>query len=135
MRTALALAAALLASSPAFAAKSDPACPAGKLQRVRVSEIRPGGSLAGFREAFGLHARWYAQRGYRTDRLSMSPVVAENGMGRGRKGAVRVVTIHTGVSNVPREKQDAAWKAFVAKYKENSRIVSTTMTCTDTAQG
>lgn len=119
--------AALLISSPALAAPaSTDTCPAGKLQRVRVSEIVPGGSLAGFREAFTDHARWYASHGYKGDRLSLSPVVRD---GASRRGRQRVVTIHTGASNVPREKQDAAWKAFAAKYKANSRIVSTTLTC------
>lgn len=118
---------ALLAATPALAAPDGAGtCPAGKLQRVRVSEIVPGGSLAGFREAFADHVRWYASRGYKGDRLSLSPVLRD---GANRRGAQRVVTIHTGASNVPREKQDAAWKAFAAKYKANSRIVSTTLTC------
>ncbi len=113
-------------AAPVAAATAEP-CPAGKLQRVRVSEIVPGGSLAGFGEAFSDHARWYASHGYKTDRLTFSPVLRESGKGRG--AGMRVVTIHTGVSNVPREKQDAAWKAFASKYKANSRIVSTTLTC------
>lgn len=118
---------ALAVSTPALAAPAPDNCPAGKLQRVRVSEIVPGGSLAGFREAFADHARWYAAHGYTADRLTFSPVLRESGKGRG--AGLRVVTIHTGVSNVPRDKQDAAWKAFAAKYKANSRIVSTTLTC------
>lgn len=117
---------ALAITAPAYAAKAEP-CPAGKLQRVRVSEIVPGGSLAGFREAFADHTRWYAANGYKADRLTFSPVLRESG--RGRTAGQRVVTIHTAVSNVPRDKQDAAWKAFAAKYKANSRIVSTTLTC------
>jgi hypothetical protein len=119
---------ALAVSTPAQAAPAPDNCPAGKLQRVRVSEIVPGGSLAGFREAFADHARWYAAHGYKADRLTFSPVLRESGKGRG--AGLRVVTIHTGASNVPRDKQDAAWKAFAAKYKANSRIVSTTLTCT-----
>ncbi|MFM6931765.1 MAG: hypothetical protein ACKOUT_05935 [Novosphingobium sp.] len=120
---------ALAVAVPALAAPVAPAaaCPAGKLQRVRVSEIIPGGSLAGFREAFADHARWYAAHGYKADRLTFSPVMSESGRRRG--AGQRLVTIHTGVSNVPRDKQDAAWKAFAAKYKANSRIVSTTLTC------
>ena len=118
---------ALAVSTPALAAPAPDTCPAGKLQRVRVSEIVPGGSLAGFREAFADHARWYAANGYKADRLTFSPVLRESGRGRG--AGQRVVTIHTGVSNVPRDKQDAAWKAFAAKYKANSRIVSTTLAC------
>lgn len=120
---------ALAVASPATAAPSVSAetCPAGKLQRVRVSEIVPGGSVEGFREAFADHARWYAAHGYKADRLTFSPVMRESGRARGT--SQRLVTIHTGVSNVPRDKQDAAWKAFAAKYKANSRIVSTTLTC------
>ncbi|MFM5930774.1 MAG: hypothetical protein ACKOPQ_07690 [Novosphingobium sp.] len=125
----------ILSAAPALA-QAQPAtspaqnCPAGKLQRLRVSEIVPGGTLAGFKAAFADHARWYASHGYAGDRLSISSVVGESGKARGRKGAVRVVTIHSGASNVPRDRQDAAWKAFAAKYKANSRIVSTTLTCT-----
>ena len=125
----VALTAALVLAAPARAASAPQTCPAGKLQRVRVSEIAPGGSLAGFKAAFADHARWYADHGYKADRLTLSPVVGESGVARGRKGAVRVVTIHTGVSNVPPEKKDEAWKAFAAKYKANSRIISTTLTC------
>ncbi len=120
---------ALVACAPSLAASAAPteACPAGKLQRLRVSEIIPGGSIDGFREAFAEHARWYAGHGYKADRLTFSPVMRESGRGRG--AGQRLVTIHTSVSNVPRDKQDAAWKAFAAKYKANSRIVSTTLTC------
>ncbi|MFM5908478.1 MAG: hypothetical protein ACKOPO_12985 [Novosphingobium sp.] len=133
MRLAI-TAVAMLAMSPSLAdaAANSPAkdCPSGKLQRLRVSEIVPGGSLAGFKAAFADHARWYASHGYAADRLSISPVVGEYGKSRARHGAMRVVTIHSGVSNVPREKQDEAWRAFAQKYRANSRIVSTTLTCT-----
>jgi hypothetical protein len=130
VRIILGLIATLTIATPALAAAGAETCPAGKLQRVRVSEIVADGSMAGFKAAFADHARWYAEHGYKADSLSMAPVVGENGARRGRKGAVRVVTIHTGVSQIPRDKQDDAWKAFAAKYKANSRIVSTTLTCT-----
>ncbi|MFM5908252.1 MAG: hypothetical protein ACKOPO_11830, partial [Novosphingobium sp.] len=80
MRPAL-FAIALIAMSPSLAnaAADAPAkdCPSGKLQRLRVSEIVPGGSLAGFRAAFADHARWYASHGYTADRLSISPVIGD----------------------------------------------------------
>lgn len=129
MRFALALFALPALAPVAEADSSAPTCPAGKLQRVRVSEITPDGSLAGFRAAFADHAKWYAQHGYTSDRLSLSPIVDEYGRNHARKGLIRVVTIHSRVSNVPREKQDNAWKAFAQKYKANSRIVLTTLTC------
>lgn len=129
MRFALALFALFTLAPVAEAASSAPTCPAGKLQRVRVSEIIPDGSLAGFRAAFADHAKWYAQHGYTADRLSLLPAVNEYGRNHARKGKVRVVIIHSRVSNVPHEKQDNAWKAFAQKYKANSRIVLTTLTC------
>lgn len=129
----LALVAAPLA--PALAARKAPAparasCPWGQLKQVRVSEILPDGSLAGFREALAEHARWYARNGYPQDRFILSEVVYESGtrLKRGRSG-IRVMTVHSPMSEVPPEKQDDQWRAWVAKYKANSRIVSTMVTC------
>jgi len=101
-------------------------CTAGTLTRIRVSKIKPGGSMAGFRDAVAAHTHWYQSHGYRIDQR-VAPVMT-SGKGRMEISRDEVMTLATS-TDVPREKRDAGWTAFVAKYKANSTIERETIVC------
>jgi len=101
-------------------------CTAGTLTRMRVSKIKSGGSMAGFRDAVAAHTRWYQSHGFRMDQR-IAPVMT-SGKGRMQVSPDEVMTIATS-ADVPREKRDAGWTAFVAKYKANSTIERETVVC------
>jgi hypothetical protein len=126
-RIIIAAAAALVVPSMATAQpKPATGCPQGELTRIRVSKIKPNGSMAGFRDAVAAHTRWYKAHGYRIEQR-IAPVVT---FARGRTGSApqEVMTLATS-DDVPREKHDAAWNAFVAKYRANSDIERETIVC------
>ena len=101
-------------------------CTKGELTRIRVSKIKPGGSMAGFRDAVAAHTRWYQSHGYRIDQR-IAPVMI-TGKGRMQVSPDEVMTLATS-ADVPRDKRDAGWTAFVAKYQANSAIERETVVC------
>ena len=102
------------------------ACP-GELVAMRVSKLKPGGSMAGFAEAAKANAKWYTDHGLKADRFITAPVY-EQSDGEAKASVTRVLTIHVyGGTEMP--KHDAGWDAFVAKYKANSSIESETRAC------
>jgi hypothetical protein len=107
-------------------ARSVSACAQGELTRIRVSKIKPGGSIAGFRDAVAAHSRWYKAHGYHIEQR-IAPAV-QFSRGKARAASQEVMTFATS-DDVPREKHDAAWDAFVAKYRANSEIERETIVC------
>jgi hypothetical protein len=101
-------------------------CASGELTRIRVSKIKSGGSMAGFRDAVAAHTRWYQSHGYRIEQR-IAPVMT-SGKGSMQVSPDEVMTLATS-ADVPREKRDAGWAAFVAKYKANSTIERETIVC------
>src|SRR5690348_12769827 len=66
MRSIILAAAAALIVPPAAAAPNPAAaCSQGELTRIRVSKIKPGGTLAGFRQAVAAHGAWYKAHGFK----------------------------------------------------------------------
>jgi hypothetical protein len=123
------LAAAAAIAVPALAApqpKPAAACAQGELTRIRLSKIKPGGSMAGFRDAVAAHTRWYKTHGYRIEQR-IAPVLVSI-KGRLQASPNEVMTFATS-ADVPREKRDAAWAAFVAKYRANSIVEKETIVC------
>lgn len=105
-------------------------CPGGDMTTVRVSQLKPGGTVEGLRKAMADHARWYADHGFTADKFAVGQVMAYDRALRRRAPAKdRFVMLHWHTSDVPRAKQDAAWQAYVAQYAANSRIESTTVVC------
>ena len=45
--------------------------------------------------------------------------------------AAKAVTVHLKAVNVPQDRKDAAWAAYVAEYDKNSEIVRTDLLCVD----
>lgn len=116
---------ALLTGATAASAQA-PAC-TGQFVGMRVSKLKPGGSMAGFTEAAKANQAWYAAKGFKDDRVIVAPVYERSG-GNDKPSVVKVSTIHI-YGNTPGWKKDAAWDAFVAKYNENASIESDVKLC------
>lgn len=117
-------AALLLAATAATAA---PVCD-GQYVTMRVSKLKPGGSMAGFSEAAKANADWYKAKGLRDHQFAVAPVLARAD-GTMKPSVDRIATLHVNGATPPDRKNDAAWDAFVAKYKANSSIESETRLC------
>lgn len=129
-RMRAALLSALLGSMATPAAAQQADCPGGDLTTVRTSVIKPGGTVEGLRQAMAAHAKWYADHGYTADQFAFGQVVAyDRTLKRRAPVAGKYVTLHWRSSEVPRDKRDAAWNAYVALYAANSRIAGTTVVC------
>ena len=124
------LAAAAAITVPAAAAAPQPrpaaTCAQGQLTRIRLSKIKPGGSLAGFRDAVAAHTRWYRAHGYHIEQR-IAPVIA-SGRAKDQGAGEEVMTFATS-DDVPPAKRDAGWAAFVARYRANADIERETIVC------
>lgn len=123
----ISVAMAALASNAA-SAQGNP-CATGSPAIVRMSELTPTGSVAGFNKAVADHARWYADHGYK-DRIFSAPVLQFDPQTKQLSiSPSQFMTFHLGSMLVPDIKHDAAWDAYVAEYSANSKITSTTLVC------
>ena len=107
-------------------------CPAGTtVSMVRISTIKPTGSMAGFLEAVQDHAKWYRDHGHTADEITSSPILEKSEDGKTwAVSKTRAFSIHKNDYGVPKaEEEGAEWKAFVAKYRANSDIESVTVVC------
>jgi len=123
------LTAAAVAMLPAAAGAQSSApsvCKTGDLTRVRLSKIKPGGTMAGFNQAVAAHSAWYKAHGVRLVQRIAPVLITMNG--KQQVSTDEVMTFSTGDS-VPREKHDAGWDAFVAKYRANSDVEKETIIC------
>jgi hypothetical protein len=124
MKLLYAAAAAVLLT--ATAAHADGACGADTMVTMRVSKLSAAGTPAGFLDAVKDHKAWYASHGLKDDAFVTAPVLvpAKGGM---KPSASEYVTFHVYGAKEP--KHDAAWDAYVAKYKANATIDSETRFC------
>jgi hypothetical protein len=121
---ALVLVGAVAAS--AASAQSLPPC-SGKYELVRTDTIKPG-KLDEFKEAVRDNQAWYKAHGMK-DRVLLGQVVNMQG-GSAAFADDTALTIHTDIDpNGPDPAHDAAYGAFVAKYKDSSTITNTMMLC------
>ena len=123
MKPMLAAALMLLAAAPAFA---EGACGADQLVTMRVSKLSASGTPAGFLDAVKDHKTWYASHGMKDDSFVTAPalVPAKGGL---KPSASEYVTFHVYGAKEPTH--DAAWDAYVAKYKANATIDSEVRFC------
>jgi hypothetical protein len=129
--TFLAAGALAAVSVPAFAQAPEKACPAGTVfSVVRVSTIKSTGSMAGFDDAVKDHIKWYRDHGFKTNEISTHPVLET--MDKGKTWTVsktQVLSIHKNDPGQTVGAHDAAWNAYVAKYRANSDITSESFVC------
>ncbi len=132
MRVALLLTAiAVLQATSALAQNAMPACD-GDITVVRVSQIKPGGSMEGFMSAVAAHKAWYRANGFTGNEIVAARVIVQDHT----TGAVKysdseVLTYHfrpPAMGNPP-NRGDAAWNAYVKQYRDNSDIKSEYTTC------
>ena len=86
--------------------------------------------MAGVKAAVELHQKWYADRGL-PDRILFEPLIQfDKATNTPTAATDQYVTAHLHApANMPKEKRDAAYDAFVAAYAANSTVTSTTLTC------
>jgi hypothetical protein len=132
MRAAFVLAAFLvLPSSLVFAQNGPPACD-GTLAVVRVSEIKPGGSMSGFLAAVAAHKAWYRANGVTDNDILVSRVIVrDQTTGVQSYSEKEALTYHVNPPARARtpNRGDAAWNDYVKLYRDNSDIKSEYMTC------
>ncbi|HEX4182595.1 MAG TPA: hypothetical protein VHY34_04990 [Caulobacteraceae bacterium] len=107
------------------------ACPAGTApSAVRVSTIKPAGSMEGFRKAATDHLKWYRDHGYKTNEIITAPVMETTDRGKTwAPSRTQVLSIHRNDPGVPQSKRDTAWRAYVDEYRANSDITTEVFTC------
>ena len=121
----LPLAAVLLAvAAPAFAAGP---CGADQMVTMRVSVLGAKGTPAGFMDAVKDHKAWYASHGLKDDAFVTGPALVGE-RGAAQTSSRKFVTFHT-YGGEAEPKRDAAWNAYVAKYKANATIESEQRFC------
>ena len=112
-----------------FAQTSMPACE-GDLTIVRVSRIKPGGSLDGFLKAAEAHRAWYRANKITTNEIVTARVIdIDRTAGTSKFSETEVLQFHIRPPQRPPNAEDAAWKAYVKQYQDNSEIVSEYVTC------
>ena len=124
MKLLLTLTALASLGAPAFAAGT--ACGADQMVTMRVSKLSASGTPAGFLDAVKDHKAWYGAHGFKDDHFVTAPVLvpAKGGM---KPSASEYVTFHVYGDKEPTH--DAAWDAYVAKYKANATIAGETRFC------
>jgi hypothetical protein len=120
-----------LQATSAFAQNAMPAC-SGDIAIVRVSEIKPGGSMEGFMAALAAHKAWYRANGI-TDNVIVASrvVVRDKTTGAEKYSDTEVITYHIRPPASARtpHRGDAAWNAYVKQYRDNSDIKAEYVTC------
>ena len=121
---------ALVGIVAASAASAQAVLPCGGgYELIRVDTINPG-KLDEFKEAVRGNQAWYTAHGMK-DKVLLGQVVNMQGPnGSAAFATDTAMTVHTGIDpNADEPAHDAAYGAFVAKYKDSSIIKSTMMVC------
>ena len=123
-KLALGAVCALALGLAANAAQAQSDCPKGtSLTTIRTSTLKSPAMKGDFDKAVQDHVKWYRDHGYQ-DVFSVGPQIGATG-----PSATAIITVHAHSSNVPRDQQDAAWKAYVAEYRATSDITAETFSC------
>jgi hypothetical protein len=96
----------------------------GTYNVVRISDVKPG-MMATFEKAVMAQKAWYKQAGTK-DEISLMRIADPKS---GSYSETEAITTHTSVNGAPTTKQDAAYDAFVAMFKESSTIKTQYFTC------
>jgi hypothetical protein len=118
-----------LSVSPSVAQDPMPACD-GDITIVRVSRIKPNGSIKGFIDAATAHEAWYRSNGITANQIIVARVFARDEATKTMKYSdTEVLSYHVRPPQRPPNASDAAWKAYVKQYQDNSEIVAEYFTC------
>jgi hypothetical protein len=120
----------MIAAAAAIPASAADLCPSGDVAKIRISKVTPSGSMAGIAKAVADHGKWYADHGFTEDRMIFAPILVYDAANKTMTVAAdQVMTIHTHAHEVPKDRRDAAWDAYVAEYRANSEVASETVVC------
>jgi len=131
MRSALLALLFLLTSACSLAQNALPACD-GDYVVVRLSQIKPGGSMKGFMDALAAHLAWYRSHGFKDNRIVAARIIERDPRsGELKYSEKQVMTYHFNPPGMgdPAGRGDAAWNAYVKLYRDNSDMLSETVTC------
>jgi hypothetical protein len=131
MRTTLAaLGLVAIANAGLAQQPTAPACD-GDIVVVRVSQIKPGGTIGGLVAAAAAHEKWYRDRGVNDNEIVVSRILVRDTVTRTTKYSdAQVLTYHFRPPGPARVRQgDDDWRAFVKQYDDNSEIRAEYVTC------
>jgi hypothetical protein len=132
MRSILSLTIAACLYAAAASAQTPPAC-FGDLATIRLSQIKPGGSVQGFLKAVEAHKAWYRANGVTdNDVVGARVLVRDEKTGLpGKYSETEIMSFHLRPPAASRvaNKNDAAWEAFVKQYRDNSDLKSEHWAC------
>jgi hypothetical protein len=102
----------------------------GRIEIFRLSTITPKGTMAGFLKAAADHEAWFKAHGYAGDTFGVARTIEYDKTSKTFKFSEKdVVTVHINPSQVPTDKQDEGYKAFVKEYRDNSDITTERFLC------
>ena len=117
--------AAAVHATPAFAQTAPPAC-FGDVATVRLSQIKPGGTVQGFLKAVEAHKAWYRANGITDNDIVAARVLAKDDKGQptNKYSETEVMSFHLRPPAAARtpNKNDAPWQAFIKQYRDNSDL-------------
>jgi hypothetical protein len=131
MRTTLLSLGLSFVASASFAQQpTAPACD-GDVTVVRVSQVKPGGTLQGLMAAAAAHQKWYRDHGVMDNEIVVSRIMVRDTATRTVKYSdTEVLTYHIRPPGPGRvQTGDASWNAFVQQYRDNSEIKAEYVTC------
>lgn len=132
MRTTLLLIAlAALTATATFTQNSMPACD-GVMTVVRLSTIKPGGTMKGFMDAVAAHQAWYRANGITDNQIVTARIIVrDKATGALSYSDTEILSYHFGLPDRSRtpNRGDAAWNAYVKQYRDNSEIKNEYLTC------
>ena len=121
---------------PAAFAQSAPGMPAcdGRLAIVRVSTIKPEGSMDKFMAAVAAQKDWYKSHSL-GDMIFASKIVSRDADGKFTGySTTEAISYHFYAANTSAmPPHDAGWDAFVKMFADTSTIKDTYLTCVPTA--
>jgi hypothetical protein len=116
---------ALLAVPVLLSAQSAPLACDGRIATVRVSEIKPEGTVDGFLAAVAAHKAWTISHGVTNDEIYATRIILRDEKTREQTYSTKqLMTFHIHGSRQPGPKHDEAYDAFVKLYRDNSDIKS-----------
>jgi hypothetical protein len=124
--------AAAVQSASVQAQGAAPAC-FGDVMTIRISQIKPGGTVQGFLKAVEAHKSWYRANGITDNDIVAARVfVRDDKTGQPTKYSdTEILTLHLrppATSRTP-NRNDAAFQTFVKQYRDNSDLKTEYLAC------
>ena len=116
----------VLHGSHGYSQTGAPAC-FGDLATVRVSLIKPGGTIQGFMKAVEAHKAWYRANGVNENDIVAARMLVKDektGLPGTKYSDTEIMVIHLRPPAAARtpNKNDAGWQAFLKQYKDHSDL-------------